>query len=406
NDCSQIFYISVIEAVKSLSPMVVGRNLDEIFNNFAGFWRELTSDTQLRWIGPEKGVIHLATAAIVNALWDLWAKKECKPLWKLLVDMDPKKLVSTIDFRYMSDLLTKEEAIEILGRNEPLKMLNEHKVLQSGIRAYTTGFGWIGFDDNKIRKLCKENLSAGFTSFKLKVGSDLEQDKRRLGLVREEIGPENKLMVDANQCWEVPEAIDWMKELAEYKPLWIEEPTSPDDILGHATIAKELNPLGIGVATGEHCHNRVMFKQFLKSGGMQFCQIDCCRLGGVNEVLAVYLMAAKLGIPVCPHSGGVGLCELVQHVATWNAIAVNPGDTVSVVEYIDHLHEHFKHPILVIGGRYMIPQSPGYSSEMKESSLLAYEYPSGTKWKELFHSGKYRKFSVPQWVENKCFPQN
>lgn len=373
----------VVCCVKALSPIVLGRNLNDIFSNFSGFWRELTSESQMRWIGPEKGVIHLATAAIINAIWDLWAKIEKKPLWKLLVDMEPEKLVSTIDFRYITDVLTKEEAISILKANYDSKKQREKYLLEVGYPAYTTSVGWLGYDDDKVKKLCKEAMNNGFTKFKIKVGVNIKNDKERLSVIRNVIGPNNTLMVDANQCWDVNEAIDWMKQLAEFHPLWIEEPTSPDDILGHAAISKALNPLKIGVATGEQCQNRVMFKQFMQAGALQFCQIDCCRLGGVNEVMAVYLMASKFRIPVCPHAGGVGLCELVQHMAIWDYISLSANMENRMIEYVNHLHEHFKHPVKIKNGNYLVPKEPGYSTEMKEESLSLYEYPTGTKWMEL-----------------------
>lgn len=373
----------VVCCVKALSPIVLGRNLNDIFSNFSGFWRELTSESQMRWIGPEKGVIHLATAAIINAIWDLWAKIEKKPLWKLLVDMEPEKLVSTIDFRYITDVLTKEEAISILKANYDSKKQREKYLLEVGYPAYTTSVGWLGYDDDKVNKLCKEAMNNGFTKFKIKVGVNIKNDKERLSVIRNVIGPNNTLMVDANQCWDVNEAIDWMKQLAEFHPLWIEEPTSPDDILGHAAISKALNPLKIGVATGEQCQNRVMFKQFMQAGALQFCQIDCCRLGGVNEVMAVYLMASKFRIPVCPHAGGVGLCELVQHMAIWDYISLSANMENRMIEYVNHLHEHFKHPVKIKNGNYLVPKEPGYSTEMKEESLSLYEYPTGTKWMEL-----------------------
>ncbi|XP_067140088.1 mitochondrial enolase superfamily member 1-like [Centruroides vittatus] len=373
----------VVCCINALTPIVVGRNLNDIFSNFAGFWRELTSESQMRWIGPEKGVIHLATAAIVNALWDLWAKIEEKPLWKLLVDMEPEKLVSTIDFRYITDVITKEEAIVMLKAQYDSRKQREEYLSKVGYPAYTTSVGWLGYSDEKVRKLCKEAMDNGFTKFKLKVGVDINDDKRRLTLMRNLIGPNNTLMVDANQCWDVNEAINWMKQLKEFNLLWIEEPTSPDDILGHATIAKALNPLKIGVATGEHCQNRVMFKQFMQAGALQFCQIDCCRLGGVNEVIAVYIMAAKFGIPVCPHAGGVGLCELVQHIAMWDYICLSGNLENRMIEYVDHLHEHFKVPIKMKDSNYLVPKEPGYSAEMKKDSLEMYEYPTGVKWVEL-----------------------
>ncbi|XP_048256466.1 mitochondrial enolase superfamily member 1-like [Haliotis rufescens] len=380
----------VCHAIKVLSKFVVGLKLSAIFADFASFWRSLTSEDQMRWLGPEKGVMHLAVAAITNAVWDLWAKMEGKPMWKLLVDMEPEKLVSTIDFRYLTDGMTREEAIAVLKEMQAGKKEREADVIAKGFPAYTTSCGWLGYDDVKLRRLCKEALAQGFTKFKAKVGTDLEDDIRRLRIIREEIGPDHLLMVDANQKWEVQEAIDWMKQIAQFNLTWIEEPTSPDDVLGHAEIARALNPLGIGVATGEQCQNRVMFKQFLKAKALQFCQIDACRLGGVSENVAVILMAKKLGnIPICPHGGGVGLCEFVQHLSIFDYIAVSGTYDNRVTEYVDHLHENFKNPCIVKNGRYVVPKAPGYSADMLESSLDKFEYPTGAEWKRLIAEGVY-----------------
>lgn len=373
----------VVAAVRALSPLVEDVSLESIYTNFGQFWRKLTSDSQLRWIGPEKGVIHLATAGVINALWDLWGKIEGKPVWKLLADMSPQEIVSLIDFRYISDLLTKEEAIGILEEKQQGKVQREKELLESGYPAYTTACGWLGYTDEKIKQLCQDALKDGFKSFKVKVGRNLADDKRRLQVVRSTIGDKCKLMVDANQYWDVKEAIYWMEELSGFGIHWIEEPTSPDDILGHATISKALAPLGIGVATGEQCHNRVMFKQFLQSGAMQFCQIDSCRLGGVNEILAVILMAAKCKVPVCPHAGGVGLCELVQHLSFWDYIAVSGRKDNREIEYVSHLHEHFKTPVHIQNGCYMPPQVPGYDCEMWDSSIAQYSYPNGSYWRNF-----------------------
>ncbi|HEX6924788.1 MAG TPA: L-fuconate dehydratase [Longimicrobiaceae bacterium] len=359
-----------VAAVRSLSPLFVGLTLEEIRADMRGFWRRLTSESQLRWVGPEKGVIHLATAAVVNAVWDLIAKVEGKPLWKLLVDMEPEEIVSAIDFRYITDALTPEEALDILRRNRPTREQREQEMLRDGYPAYTTSAGWLGYHDDQVRKLCREGVEAGWTHFKLKVGMDLQDDVRRAAILREEIGPDRKLMMDANQRWGVDEAIAAMKELARFDPWWIEEPTSPDDVLGHAAIARAIAP--IGVATGEQCHNRVIFKQLLQAEAIRFCQIDSCRLGGVNEVLAVLLMAAKFGVPVCPHAGGVGLCEYVQHLALFDYICVSASLEDRIVEYVDHLHEHFVHPVVIRNGRYMPPAAPGYSIEMKPESLEEY----------------------------------
>ena len=368
-----------VAAVRSLAPLVQGLTLEAIKADMARFWRRLTGDSQLRWVGPEKGVVHLATAALVNAVWDLYAKAEGKPLWRLLADMSPEELVRCIDFRYVTDALTPDEALDVLRTHEPTRAKRETEIQRRGYPAYTTSAGWLGYPDDKIRRLCREGVARGWSHFKIKVGRDLADDLRRVALVRQEIGPDKKLMLDANQVWDVGEAIAWMRELARFEPWWIEEPTSPDDVLGHATIARAITP--IGVATGEQCHNRVMFKQLMQAGAIRFCQIDSCRLGGVNEVLAVLLLAAKFGIPVCPHAGGVGLCEYVQHLAIFDYICVSASLEDRVVEYVDHLHEHFVDPVVIRNGRYMPPTAPGYSITMKPESLARYAYPDGEAWK-------------------------
>jgi L-fuconate dehydratase len=369
-------------AIDAFRHLVVGQQLSEITADFAGFWRRLASDSQLRWLGPEKGVIHLALAAIVNAVWDLYAKTERKPVWKLLADMTPRQIVSCIDFRYITDALTADEALEILDRQARTKADREAELLRSGYPAYTTSVGWMGYSDERIRALCREAIADGFTHFKVKVGGRPEDDRRRVRLVRDEIGRDRRLMVDANQQWDVAEAIERVRELASFNPWWIEEPTSPDDVLGHATIAKAVRELGIGVATGEHCANRVIFKQLLQARAIDFCQIDSCRLGGVNENLAVILLAAKFGIPVCPHAGGVGLCEYVQHLSMFDYIAVTGTMEGRVIEYVDHLHEHFDVPVVIRRGRYVAPTRPGYSITIRESSRLAHRYPDGDVWLE------------------------
>ena len=371
-----------VAAIEALKPLVLGLEIDS-GADMGAFWRQITSDSQLRWVGPEKGVIHLATAAVVNAVWDLYAKYEGKPLWKLLVDMNPEELVSCVPFNYITDALTPEEALEILRQNQDSKAAREQQMLDSGYPAYTTSAGWLGYSDEKVRALVRQGLEQGWTHFKMKVGRSLEEDLRRARIIREEIGWDRKLMMDANQVWDVSEAISYMKELAQFRPYWIEEPTSPDDVLGHSRIAREIAP--IGVATGEHCQNRVMFKQLLQSGAIKFCQIDSCRLGGVNEVLAVLLMAAKFGVPVCPHAGGVGLCEYVQHLSIFDYIAVSACLENRIVEFVDHLHEHFLDPVIVKGARYMPPRVPGFSIEMKPKSLEQYEFPHGSVWRNNGH---------------------
>lgn len=369
-----------VSAIRSLAPLVEGLALEDFIADPAAVWYRITGDSQLRWVGPEKGVIHLAAAAVVNALWDLYAKVVGKPLWKLLADMTPEELVACVPFRYITDALTPDEALEILRQKTRTKAERERELLARGYPAYTTSAGWLGYTDEKLRRLCREGISSGWRHFKLKVGRDLDDDVRRLRIVREEIGPERVLMVDANQVWDVEQAIAWMRELATFRPLWIEEPTSPDDILGHASIARALEPLGIRVATGEHCHNRVMFKQLLQARAIGFCQIDAGRLAGVNEALAVLLMAAKFGVPVCPHAGGVGLCELVQHLSMVDLVAISGSWDDRVVEYVDHLHEHFSDPVVLRDGRYMAPTRPGYSATIKPGSLRAFSYPEGSSW--------------------------
>ncbi|XP_074636539.1 mitochondrial enolase superfamily member 1-like [Acropora palmata] len=379
----------VLKAAQLYAKALIGRTTDEIFGDFGRVWRELARESQIRWLGPEKGAIHLALAAVINALWDLWAKMEDKPLWKLLTDMSPEQLVSVIDFSYLSDVLTKEEAIDILQENSSSKQEREKEIITKGYPSYTTSAGWIGYTELQLHELCQKYLKAGWTRFKMKVGSNLDDDMKRAEIFRQEIGWDNFLAMDANQCWDVDEAVYHMKRLAKFKPIWIEEPTSPDDVLGHAEISKKLQPLGIGVASGEHCQNRVIFKQFLQLKGLQFCQIDSCRMGGLNEVLAVLLMAAKFGVPVCPHGGGVGLCEYIQHISIFDYICVSASLENRVTEFADHLHEHFIHPAVTENGAYKVPMSPGYSAEMKKESLDAYEYPTGSEWQKLISNGQF-----------------
>ncbi len=369
-----------VKAVEALIPFVKGRSMKSILLDMAGFWHTLTGDSQIRWLGPEKGAVHMAAAAVINAVWDLYAKILGKPLWKVLVDMTPEELISCIDFSYIRDALDEDEALEILKKNTASKAAREKNIREKGYPAYTTSIGWLGYSDDKVRRLCREALAEGWTSFKMKVGSNVDDDIRRAKIIREEIGYDHKLMMDANQKWGIEEAISYMKQLAEFKPHWIEEPTSPDEILGHAAIRKALSP--IGVATGEHVHNRIMFKQLFQANAIDFCQIDSCRLAGVNEVVAVLLMAAKFGIPVCPHAGGVGLCEYVQHLSIFDYIAVSGSLENRMIEYVDHLHEHFFDPVDIEQGHYMAPDKPGYSITMKTETLKAYEFPVGKIWKE------------------------
>jgi L-fuconate dehydratase len=370
-------------AIEALRPLVVGQAVAAFTSAPGTFWKLLTGDSQLRWIGPEKGAIHLATAAVVNALWDLWAKLERKPLWQLLSDLTPAQIVELVDWRYLTDALTPGEALTMLEKLAPTRAARTAEMLRDGYPAYTTSAGWLGYPDDKIRRLCREALAEGFTHFKVKVGADRADDLRRTAIVREEIGPSRFLMIDANQRWDVGQAIEWTRALAPARPLWIEEPTSPDDVLGHAAIARALEPLGIGVATGEHCQNRVVFKQLLQARAIAYCQVDSCRLGGVNEVVAVLLLAAKFGVPVCPHAGGVGLCEYVQHESIFDYICVSGSLTGRITEYVDHLHEHFIDPCVVKEGRYLVPHAPGTSITMKPASLADHTYPHGAVWQAL-----------------------
>lgn len=368
----------VCAAVEALRPLVVGCCVEDACADMGEFWRTVTRDSQLRWIGPEKGVIHLATAAVVNAMWDLFAKREGKPLWKLLADMSPEQVVALVDWRYLTDALTPQDALAMLQARAPGRSERERHLLADGLPSYTTSAGWLGYDDDKLRRLCQEAVDAGWTHVKLKVGADLDEDVRRCRIARETIGPDRRLMIDANQRWDVEEAVQAMRRLAEFDPWWIEEPTSPDDILGHARIAREIAP--VRVATGEHVHNRVMFKQLLQARALGFCQVDACRLGGVNEVVAVLLLAAAYGVPVCPHAGGVGLCELVQHVSAFDYVAVSGSLEDVVVEYVDHLHEHFVDPVRTRAGRYLTPLQPGYSAQIRRESLAEFAFPGGPAW--------------------------
>ncbi len=357
---------------------LVGRDVDKLCADLGGIYRELQSDTQLRWLGPDKGVVHLALAAVMNAVWDLAARRAGKPLWRLLADMSPEELVAAADLRYLSDVLTTEQAVALLADREPGRAQRIKELEASGYPCYTTSAGWLGYSDEKLRRLCEEAVAQGYKHVKLKVGADLADDVRRCDIARDVIGPGGNLMIDANQVWDVPEAIEWVQALARFEPLWIEEPTSPDDVLGHAAIRKAVAP--IGVATGEHAMNRVLFKQFFQAGAIDFCQLDAARLGSVNEVLAVYLMAAKFGVPVCPHAGGVGLCELVQHLSIFDYIAVSASLENRVTEFVDHLHEHFVDPCVVRNGAYVLPSAPGYSAEMRRPSLATYTFPTGSYW--------------------------
>jgi L-fuconate dehydratase len=359
-------------AIKALEHLIVGQDLAGITDDMGQFWRDFTSDSQLRWIGPDKGAIHLATGAVVNAVWDLWSKAAGKPLWKLVADMSPEELVRCIDFRYITDCITPQEALTLLQQRSDNKAQRTEKLLAEGYPCYTTSAGWLGYPDDKLRRLCQEAVDAGFDYLKLKVGRDLEDDIRRVRIAREVIGPDRKLMIDANQVWETNDAIPWVNALAFASPWFIEEPTSPDDIEGHRKIRQAVAP--VKVATGEMCQNRIMFKQFIMREAIDVVQIDACRMGGVNEVLAVMLMAAKYNLPVCPHAGGVGLCEYVQHLSMIDYLCIAGTHEGRVIEYVDHLHEHFVHPCDIRGAAYMPPEAPGFSIEMHQASIEKYRH--------------------------------
>jgi L-fuconate dehydratase len=367
-----------VEAARQRALPLIGRDVAEVIGDLGATYRGLQSDSQLRWLGPDKGVIHLALAAVMNAVWDLAARSAGVPLWRLLAEMSPEQLVDAADLRYLSDALTRDEAIAILAELAPTRAKRIAELTESGYPCYTTSAGWLGYSDEKLRRLCQEAVDAGYRHVKLKVGADLDEDIRRLSIAREVIGPDAALMIDANQVWDVPQAIEWVNALAQFNPLWIEEPTSPDDILGHAAIRKAVAP--IGVASGEHGMNRVLFKQMFQAEALDFCQLDSARLGSVNEILAVYLMAKKFDVPVCPHAGGVGLCELVQHLSVFDYVAVSGTLENRVTEYVDHLHEHFVDPCIVEDGAYRLPTAPGYSAEMLAASVEEFRFPDGGYW--------------------------
>lgn len=359
-------------AIRALEHLIVGRQLEAITADMGQFWRDITGDSQLRWIGPDKGAIHLATGAVVNAVWDLWAKSEEKPLWRLVADMSPEALVRCIDFRYLTDCITPDEALALLTAQQAGKADRIRQLEQHGYPCYTTSAGWLGYDNDKLRRLCQQAVDAGFSHIKLKVGRDREDDIRRVRIAREVLGPDRQLMIDANQVWEVDDAIEWVQQLAFARPWFIEEPTSPDDIEGHRKIRQSVAP--VKVATGEMCQNRIIFKQLIMREAIDVVQIDACRLGGVNEVLAVMLMAAKYQLPVCPHAGGVGLCEYVQHLSMIDFVCIAGTHEGRVIEYVDHLHEHFLHPCEIRGAAYMPPTAPGFSIEMVPASRERYRY--------------------------------
>ncbi|WP_298552461.1 L-fuconate dehydratase [Streptomyces luteogriseus] len=367
-----------VAAIEALGGHLVGRDLDELCADPSTLNRDLIGDSQLRWLGPEKGVMHMAIGAVVNAVWDLAAKRAGLPLWRLLAEAEPEWIVRQVDFRYLTDALTPEEALTLLRRGRPGAGERTARLLESGYPAYTTSPGWLGYDDEKLTRLAAEAVADGFRQIKLKVGADLDDDIRRCRVARSVIGPDLRMAVDANQRWDVEEAIRWTKALAEFDPYWIEEPTSPDDILGHAAIRRAVAP--VKVATGEHVQNRIVFKQLLQAGALDVVQIDAARVGGVPENLAILLLAAKFGVPVCPHAGGVGLCELVQHLSMFDYVALTGTTEDRVIEYVDHLHDHFLDPVVIREGRYTAPTAPGFSAAMRPESLARYTYPGGAFW--------------------------
>ncbi|MBE1489980.1 L-fuconate dehydratase [Plantactinospora soyae] len=367
-------------AIDALRPYLLGRLVKDVLDDLGGMWRELVHDSQLRWLGPEKGVMHMAISAVVNALWDLKAKRAGLPLWQLLASMPPEDLVALVDFRYLTDALTPDEALAILRSRAEGREERVARLLAEGYPGYTTSPGWLGYDDDKLRRLCREAVADGFRQIKLKVGGNLDDDIRRLRIARETCGPDIRIAVDANQRWDVDPAVEWITALAPFDPWWVEEPTSPDDVLGHAAIARRIAP--VRVATGEHVQNRVVFKQLLQLDAVSFVQIDAARVAGVNENIAIMLLAAKFGVPVCPHAGGVGLCELVQHLAMFDYVAVSGSIEDRVIEYVDHLHEHFTDPVRIRDGNYLAPTAPGFSSTMRRASLVNYSFPDGPVWRD------------------------
>ena len=356
-------------AIKALQHLVIGLDINWIRDNQSAFSRRMTSDSQLRWIGPEKGIIHMASGAIINAVWDILSKLDNKPLWQLVSDMDSDEISNAIDFRHITDFLNQDEAVEILKSHHKTKLDRVSILENEGYPCYVTSAGWLGYSDKKLERLCLEAKNNGFEYVKLKVGKDLKNDMRRLEIARTTLGPDIKIMIDANQVWEVDQAIKWMKSLAEFDPYFIEEPTSPDDIIGHKKIKDAIFP--IKVATGEAVQNRVIFKQLISENAIDIVQVDACRMGGLNEVLAVQLMASKQGLPVWPHAGGVGLCEYSQHLAMIDYICISGRKDEQVIEYVDHLHEHFLNPCQIKNAAYMLPKESGFSVEMKPSTLTS-----------------------------------
>lgn len=367
-------------AIDALADHVAGLDLKDVIGDLGGFSMRLVGDSQLRWLGPEKGVMHMAIGAVVNAAWDLAARVAGKPLWRFIADMTPEQLVATIDFRYLTDALTPDEALAMLHAAAPGKAARIEQLLAEGYPAYTTSPGWLGYSDEKMQRLAREAVAAGFRTIKLKVGMNVEDDVRRCRLARETVGPNIAIAVDANQRWNVPDAIAWLRRLADVQLEWVEEPTSPDDILGHAAIRRAVAP--VPISTGEHTQNRVMFKQLFQADAVDLVQIDAARVGGVNENLAILLLAAKYGVRVYPHAGGVGLCELVQHLAMADFVAITGKKEDRAIEFVDHLHQHFVDPVVIRNGRYIAPQTPGFSAQMHASTLAEYRYPDGPVWCE------------------------
>lgn len=368
----------VCMAAREIVNRLVGRDVDQMVADMGGTYLSLCSGSQLRWLGPEKGVVHLALSAVMNAAWDLAGRLAGKPVWRLLADMTPEQLVDIADLRYLADVLPRERALEILRKAEPGKAERIADLEAKGYPAYTTAAGWLGYSDEKMLRIIAEQEQLGFTAVKLKVGANLADDIRRCRKAREAIGPDRPLMIDANQVWDVPTAIEWVNALKEFDLRWIEEPTSPDDILGHRKVREGVAP--IGIATGEHCHNRVMFKQFLEAGAIDYCQIDAGRLASLNEILAVLLLAAHFEVPVCPHAGGVGLCEMVHHASMLDYVAVSGSYEGRITEYVDNLHEHFVHPVRVAGGRYQVTGDAGYNTEILTASIEEFRFPDGSYW--------------------------
>jgi L-fuconate dehydratase len=369
-----------VAAIRALAPHLADRDVAELCDDPGALYRELTGDSQLRWLGPEKGVMHMAIGAVVNAVWDLAAKRQGKPLWRLLAEAEPEWLVAQADLSYLGDVLTADQALDLLRRGREGAAERSALLRERGYPGYTTSPGWLGYSDDKLTRLAKEALADGFTQIKLKVGADLADDVRRMRVARAAVGPDVRIAIDANQRWEVPEAIAWTGALAEFTPYWIEEPTSPDDVLGHAAIRRGVAP--VKVATGEHAQNRVIFKQLLQAEAIDVLQLDAARVGGVNENLAILLLAARFGVPVCPHAGGVGLCELVQHLAMFDYVALSGSTEDRMLEYVNHLHEHFLDPVRIRAGHYVAPDRPGFSAAIRPESIDRYRYPDGAFWAE------------------------